>query len=105
MALATFRAELGPCDDDGRLFLNTSKIISVSANQEKTFQRELGDGDYDLRLEVINSGGWAWKAKARILVNGMELWVVDNTGGSGLYTGQVYNESKQFRIRNGLASD
>jgi hypothetical protein len=49
---------------------------------------------------VINSGGWAWRAKARVLVDGQEIWAVDRVGGSGFYTGPVFDESRQFTIAN-----
>jgi hypothetical protein len=97
---ATFRAEVGPCDDDAYLFMNGAPTISLRLNQTRTVQRELEDGSYDYRFIVVNSGGWAWKAKARLLVNGQEIYSVDRDGGSGWYTGPVYDESRQFTIRN-----
>lgn len=97
---ASFRAEVGPCDDDAYLFMNGAPTISLRFNQSRTVQREIQDGSYDFRFMVVNSGGFAWKAKARLLVNGQEIYSVDRDGGSGFYTGPVYDESRQFTIRN-----
>jgi hypothetical protein len=98
--MARLRVEIGPCDDDGYLFMNGAPAISVRYGQTRTAQRELGDGAYDYRFMVINSGGWAWRAKARVLVDGQEIWAVDRVGGSGYDTGPVFDESRQFTIEN-----
>ena len=99
--MATLRVEIGPCDDDGYLFMNGAPAVSVRYGQTRTVQRTLGDGAYDYRFMVINSGGWAWQAKARILVDGQEIFAVDQNGGSGFYTGPVFDQSRQFTIRGG----
>jgi len=80
--------------------MDGAPIISLRFKQSRTVQRELEDGSYDYRFMVINSGGWAWAAKVRLLVNGQEIYSVDRNGGSGLYTGPVYDESRQFTIRD-----
>jgi hypothetical protein len=98
--MATLRVEIGPCDDDAYFFMNGAPAISVRLNQTRTVQRTLQDGAYDYRFMVINSGGWAWRAKGRVLVDGQEIWSVDRDGGSGFYTGPVFDESHQFTIRN-----
>src|SRR3954470_15808831 len=98
--MATFRAEVGPCDDDAYLWLDGAPAISLRLNQTRTVQRTLQDGSYDVRFMVVNSGGWAWKAKCRVLVDGQELLSIDRDGGSGLFTGPVVDESRQFTIRN-----
>lgn len=103
--LAVFRAELGPCDDDAYLWLNGAPAVQLRLNQTRTVQRTLEDGAYDIRFMVINSGGWGWKAKARILVNSQEVYSVDREGGSGLYTGPVLDESRQFTIRHGQLAE
>ena len=97
---ASFRAEVVSCDDDAYLFMNGAPTISLRFNQSRTVQRELEDGSYDYRFLVVNSGGWAWGARARLLVNGQEIYSVDREGGSGFYTGPVHDESRQFTIRN-----
>jgi hypothetical protein len=98
---ASFRAEIGPCDDDAYFFMDGAPAVSLRLNQTRTVQRQLDDGPYDYRFIVVNSGGFAWKARARIVVNGQEIYFVDREGGSGFYTGPVYDESRQFTIRNG----
>jgi hypothetical protein len=99
---ATFRAEIGPCDDDAHFFMNGAPAVTLRLNQSRTISRTLDDGDYEIRLMVINSGGWAWRARVRALVNGEEVWSVDSEGGSGFYTGPVFDENLNFAIRNGI---
>jgi hypothetical protein len=103
--MATLRVEIGPCDDDAHFFFNGAPAVSVPLNVSRTLQRELGDGAYDYRFMVINSGGWAWRAKLRVLVDGQEIWSVDRTGGSGFWTGPVFDESRQFTIRDGALAE
>jgi len=97
---AFFRAEVGPCDDDAYLFMNGAPTVSLRLGQTRTVQRELQDGAYDYRFMVINSGAFAWAARARLLVNGQEIYSVDRSGNSGFYSGPVVDESRQFTIRN-----
>ena len=40
---ATFRAEVGPCDDDAYLFMNGAPTVSLRFGQTRTVQRELED--------------------------------------------------------------
>ena len=65
--MATLRVELGPCDDDAYFFMNGAPAVNLRIDQTRTLQRELSDGAYDFRFLVVNSGGWGWKARARIL--------------------------------------
>jgi hypothetical protein len=98
---AKLLVDIGPCDDDGHLFLNGRQILSVRLGETRRFQRDLPDGDYNFRLQVINSGGWAWHAKLRLVVNTTALADVDEVGGSGFFTGEVYNQEWQCVIRKG----
>jgi hypothetical protein len=100
MTMATLRVEIGPCDDDAYFFFNGAPAVTLRLNQTRTVQRVLGDGAYDYRFMVVNSGGWAWAAKLRVVVDGQEIWSVDETGGSGFYAGPVFDRSRQFTIRN-----
>jgi hypothetical protein len=104
-SMATLRVEIGPCDDDAYFFMDGAPTVSVRIDQTRTVQRVLEDGAYDFRFMVLNSGGWAWKAKARILVDGQEIYSVDRTGGTGFWTGPVVDESRQFTIRNGRLAE
>ncbi len=101
MATANLLVDMGPCDDDAHLFINGRNVVSTRLGETRRFQRELPDGDYNVRLQVINSGGWAWKAKLRLVVNEVALADVEDVGGSGFYTGEVYDKEWQFVIRSG----
>lgn len=103
--MATVRIEIGPCDDDAYFFMDGGPAVSVHLNEARTVQRTLSDGAYDYRFIVVNSGGWAWRVKLRVVVDGQEIWSVDQTGGSGFYTGPVFDESRQFTIRNGALAE
>lgn len=105
MPTATLLVDIGPCDDDGHFWINGSEALSVGLDQRRRHQRELPDGDYNFRFNVINSGGWRWAARIRILVNGEVLADIDQVGGSGLFTGQVYNEEWQCRIVDGQRTE
>lgn len=98
---ATFRAEIGPCDDDAYFFMDGTRTVALRYGQERVFQRDLEDGNYSCRLLVINSGGWAWGARIRLVVNGTAVAEADESGGSGFYTGPVFDRTWNFRIRNG----
>ncbi|MER7574576.1 hypothetical protein [Streptomyces sp. NPDC126514] len=84
------------------MFINGRRVLSTGLGESRQFRRELVDGDYNFRFQVINSGGWAWQAKIRILINGEAVAVVDQSGGSGFYTGQVYQEEWQVLIVDGV---
>lgn len=101
MSTAELLVDIGPCDDDGHLFVNGRRVLSVGLGETRRFQRKLPDGDYNFRLQVVNSGGWAWQARLRLIINGTELAAIDQDGSSGFYTGDVYNEEWQCRIVNG----
>jgi len=100
-ATAQLLVDMGPCDDDAYLFINGRLVVSTRLGETRRFQRALPDGDYNFRLQVINSGGWAWRAKIRMLVNSTALVDVDEAGGSGFYTGSVYEQEWQAVIRGG----
>jgi hypothetical protein len=102
---ATLLADVGPCDDDAHLFINGRRVLSTGLGETRRFQRDLLDGDYNFRLQVINSGGWAWQAKLRLVINGTALADVDQVGGSGFFTGQVYDEEWQCRIVDGKLTE
>jgi hypothetical protein len=102
---AKLLVDMGPCDDNAYLYLNGRNILSTGLGEVRRFQRDLVDGDYNVRLQVVNSGGWAWLAKLRLIVNTTELAAVDQSGGSGFYTGDVYNGEWQFRVTNGEVSE
>jgi hypothetical protein len=104
-ATATLLADVGPCDDDAHLFVNGRKVLSTGLNEVQRFQRDLPDGDYNFRFQVINSGAWAWRAKLRLVINGTALANVDQAGASGLYTGSVYEEEWQARIVDGKLTE
>ena len=95
---ATLLVDMGPCDDDAHLFINGRRVVSAGLGEVRRFQRELLDGDYNFRLQVVNTGGWAWQAKLRLVVNGTALADIEQTGGSGFYTGPVYDQEWQCRI-------
>lgn len=103
--MAKLRVEIGPCDDDAYLFMNGAPSITTRLGQTRTMQRTLQDGSYDFRFMVINSGGWAWRAKCRMLVDGEEIYGVDREGGTGFWNGVVHDESRQFTIRDGRLAE
>jgi hypothetical protein len=103
--VAQFLAEVGPCDDNAQLFVNGNEVVSVSFNEVTRFLRDLPDGDYNFRFRVINSTGWAWRATVRMLINGYTFAAADETGGSGFYTGTVYDHEWQARIADGQVSE
>lgn len=105
MSVAKLLVDHGPCDDDAYFFINGRLVLSTGLGETRRFQRDLQDGDYNFRLQVINSGGWAWQAKLRLVVNGNELINVEQEGGSGLYSGEVYNAEWQCRILGGEVSE
>src|SRR3954467_14723932 len=100
-ATAQLLVDMGPCDDDAYLFINGRLVVSTRLGETRRFQRALPDGDYNFRLQVINSGGWAWQAKPRLIVNGVSLADVEEVGGTGTYTGQVYDQEWQCVIKDG----
>jgi hypothetical protein len=99
--VATLLVDMGPCDDDAYLYLNGRLVTSTRLGETRRFQRDLPDGDYNFRLKVMNSGGWAWRAKLRLIVNGTALADIDEQGGSGFFTGQVFEREWQAVIRGG----
>ncbi|MGD9526376.1 hypothetical protein [Pseudonocardia sp.] len=105
MSDASLLADVGPCDDTGHLYINGNEVVSVPLNATRRFQRILPDGAYNFRFRVGNGGGWAWAARLRLVVNGTELISVDEVGGSGLFTGTVYNKEWQCTIRDGKVSE
>jgi hypothetical protein len=104
-ATATLLADVGPCDDDAHLYINGRRVLSTGLNETRRFQRDLPDGDYNFRFQLMNTGGWAWRAKLRLLINGTVLADIDQVGGSGFYTGQVYDEEWQCRIVDGKLTE
>jgi hypothetical protein len=102
---ATLLVDMGPCDDNAYLFINGRLVLSAGLGENRRFQRDLPDSDYYIRFQVINSGGWAWRAKLRLLVNGTALADIDEVGGSGFYTGQVYEGEWQFVVKNGQLTE
>lgn len=101
MAVATLLVDMGPCDDDAHLFINGRRVVSTRLGETRRFQRALPDGDYNFRLQVINSGGWAWQAKLRLVVNGVALTDVEEVGDTAFYKGQVYDQEWQCQILDG----
>ncbi|MGW1759067.1 hypothetical protein [Streptomyces mirabilis] len=104
-AAADLLVDIGPCDDDAYLFLNGRLIVQTRLGEVRRFQREMPDGSYNFRLQVINSGGWAWRAKLILTINGTTLTDVNEVGGSGFYTGEVYEQEWQCRIEGGKLVD
>ena len=102
---AAMRVEIGPCDDDAFLYINGRYTVHTRLGEVRTFQRSVEDGNFDVRLLVVNSGGWAWRAKLRLLIAGQEVVAIDEDGGSGFYTGSVYDKSWQFKIQGGKFTD
>lgn len=105
LAYAKLLADVGPCDDDARLFINGNRVLSVGLNQTRRFQRDLPDGDYNFRFQVINTGRFAWRAKLRLMINGIELAVVNESGDSQFYAGPVFEDEWQARITDGQVSE
>lgn len=102
---ASLRIELGPCDDDAKLYINGHVAMDVGLGESRTALRSFPDGDHSVGLYVINSGGWAWQARLRLIANGNESVVVDKTGGTGFWTGQVYHQTWQFTVKDGKFSE
>ncbi len=99
---ATLRAEVGPVDDDGHLYVNGQEVVGLGLNASPVVhQQDLEDGDHNIRFVVINSGGWAWRAKLRLIVSGDVLANVDQSGNSGFWSGTVYERQWQIRISDG----
>ncbi|WP_369243805.1 hypothetical protein [Streptomyces sp. R41] len=98
---ADLLVEIGPCDDDAFLFLNGRLIVQTGLGEVRRFQREMPDGSYNFRLNVKNTGAWRWQARLILTINGETLADVNEVGGSGLYTGDVYDQEWQCRIENG----
>jgi hypothetical protein len=81
--VAKLLVDMGPCDDNATLYINGRYAKSTGLGVTARFQRDLPDGDYNLRLVVVNSGGWAWRAKLRLVVNGTAVADIDEQGGDG----------------------
>src|SRR3954454_7224841 len=105
MTVAKLLVDMGPCDDNAYFYINGRLVVSTQLGEVRRFQRDLPDGDYNFRLQVLNSGGWAWQAKIRLVINGAERVAVDQVGGSGLFTGEVYNQEWQCRIGDGKVTE
>lgn len=105
MKPARLLAVVGPCDDDAHLFINGRRVVSTRLGETRRFQRDLPDGDYNFRLQVINSGGWAWQARLKLTVNGVAMVDVDDADGGGLYVGQVYDKEWQCVIKDGQLTE
>jgi hypothetical protein len=98
---AQLLVELGPCDDNAYLYVNSRNVLSVGLDDVRRFQRELQDGAYNMRLRVANSGAWAWRVTFRLTINGVEQVAVNQSGNSVFYAGDVYDEEWQFSIVDG----
>lgn len=101
---ASLKIELGPCDDDAKLFIDGHVAMDAGLGESRTAVRAFQDGDHSVGLYVMNSGGWAWQARLRLVANGNEA-VVDKSGGTGFWTGQVYGTTWQFTVKDGTFSE
>jgi hypothetical protein len=102
---ARLLADVGPCDDDCYLYINGTLVVSTGLNETRVYRRNLPDGAYNFRLEVKNSGRWAWRAKLNLVINGITFAAVDTNGGSGLYDGTVYEQEWQAQIKDGKLTE
>ncbi|SRR3712207_1821859 len=99
---ATLRAEVGPVDDEGHLYVNGQEVVALSLNGSKTHRQELEDGEHEVRFVARNSGGFAWKAKLRLTVDGQLVSNVDRSGFEGPFgSNPVYERTWQIGIKNG----
>ncbi|MGW1213734.1 hypothetical protein ACWD5F_29365 [Streptomyces sp. NPDC002499] len=69
-----------PLTSGGRAGRTERRVLSTGLGEVPQFRRDLQDGDYNFRFQVVNSGGRAWQAKIRILVNGEPIADVDQVG-------------------------
>jgi len=98
---AILQIELGPCDDIGRLYINGLEVATVNLDEVRRAKREIPDGDYEVRLEVLNPGLWAWRAAVRLRGDGYEILGIDEKGGSGFFGGKVFERKWQIRCDKG----
>ena len=101
---ASLVVDLGPCDDEAHLFLNGARIVSAGLGEERRFRRDLVDGEYRARLQVVASEGWAWRAKLRLVVDGQVVADVESVADEAVAscgTRQAYEREWHFVVAGG----
>jgi hypothetical protein len=96
---ATLRAEVGPVDDEGILLLDGQEVVALGLNESTTIDRDLDNGDHEIRFTVKNSGSFGWKARLRLLVNDQEVAKVNRSGVFGV--DPVFDRTWQIGIVRG----
>jgi len=99
---AKLRAEVGPVDDKGSLYVNGEEVVSLGLNGSKTHRQDLEDGEHEVRFVVRNTGGFAWKAKLRLTVNGQLVSNIDESDFEGpIGSNPVYERTWHIGIAEG----
>lgn len=107
--MATIKINIGPCDDDGFVYVNGNEVVQVHEGEvSEALLENLADGDYEITTKLGNGGGGVWRFVASVLINGKLFIKWDNAGGfpGMLYTGWI--PAAQHRvtahIRNGVVT-
>jgi len=98
--VAHFRAEVGPCDDEGYLYKDGILLLQTKLFQSKDIDIDLPDGSYNFRF-IVKNNNWAWQAMLRLVINGDVIADVDQTGGTGLDARTVYDQIWTVKVRDG----
>ncbi len=101
---ALLRVELGPCDDQGRVYINGELLVETGLNETATRIRELPDGIYNIRFELGNQGGWGYESNCSIFLNDELLGSAHDVGGTGFDAPQNVVKARHdwnFRVRDG----
>ena len=101
---ALLRVELGPCDDQGRVYVNGESMAECYGEQRVVRIRELPDGDYNIRFELGNQGGWRYESNCSIFVNDEFVGNAHDVGGTGFDAPTNVDRARRewnVRIRDG----
>ncbi len=99
MATAKLRAQVGPVDDEGTLLIDGEEVVSLGLDESTTIDRNLEDGDHEVRFIVKNSGSFGWKARLRLTVDNQDVAKVRKSGSFGF--DPVFDKTWEIGIVNG----
>ncbi len=99
MATAKLRAQVGPVDDEGTLLIDGEEVVSLGLDESTTIDRNLEDGDHEVRFIVRNSGSFGWKARLRLTVDNQDVAKVRKSGVFG--SDPVFDRTWEIGIVNG----
>jgi len=104
--MANLRIFVGPCDDQGRIYINEELKMKTQLNVPKVYEEDnLADGEYRIRFELWNTGGWGWHYSVEVRADDKRIGPLAAQGGSGAYNGRIDEETTEWVliVKNGKA--